>query len=237
MKKRLFLATILLSSTFAVAENQLHYNMLEFNESASVVLPNDTMHVELSVQVEHKNRETAAQMTARHLQVVQEKIKQNKNFISELGSRRVYPKYDDKQKITSWQDTVSVYVKSSQFNQLAQLISDVQAHAMPRGTWFSLSPEKRQQGIERASSEVLKNLRQRADSISKQLGFSGYQFVKIDMNNRFEGSSNASSDMLLPMAAMARQHKSAIASPAPDINDSAGEQTIYQNVNVLVQMK
>lgn len=235
-KTALLLATAMSLSAPALADNQpLHYNIVEFNESATVKVPNDTMHITLVIEETHKNRETASNLVTQKLNTIQARLKSNKRLIAQIGSRYTYPQYGDKGKITGWQDRVSVSIKSTDFEALSKLAADMQEQAMIRGMSFSVSPEKRMKAVEQASEQALQALQHRAQFISRQLGFSSYKVVKVDLTDTFESRAEASMDYAVPQVA---RMSAKAAAPAMEVNsDHAGEQEIRQTVRVSVQMQ
>lgn len=236
MKKinALMCVALLAVSAPALAENPLNYNVLEFSERATVTVPNDTMHVVLVMSEQNKNRQVASNNVTRKLNVIQEKIRQNQKFVMELGGRQTYPQYGEKNKITGWEDTARLNVKSSDFSALSQLVSDVQEQAMVQGVSFSVSPEKRAKAIEQASEQALKAFQQRANFMSQNLGFKGYKIVKLDLNDDFESSPRT---YAAPMAASLRMAKSDMQAEVMNVNaEAAGEAEIIQNMRVSVQM-
>lgn len=229
-------ATLLAIVAPALAENSLNYNLLEFNESATVTVPNDTMHVTLTITEQNKNRQVASNKVTRKLNEIQNKIRQNKQLVMELGGRHAYPQYGDKNKITSWEDTARLNVKSTDFAALSQLVSDVQEQAMLQGVSFSVSPQKRAKAVEQASEQALKVFQQRANFMSKNLGFSSYKIVKLDLTDSFESAPRAYG--AAPMMASMRMAKADRANQVMEMSaDAAGEDEIHQTIRVTVQMQ
>lgn len=227
-------ALALLVSVPALAENNLNYNMLEFNESATITVPNDTMHITLTITEQNKNRQIASNDVTRKLNAIQNKIRENKQLMMTLSGRHVYPQYGDKNKIIGWQDVARLNVKSTDFAALSQLVSDVQEQAMLQGVSFSVSPEKRAKAIEQASQQALQAFQQRANFMSKNLGFSAYKIVKLDLTDSFESPRMA----VMPMAASMRMAKSSMMNESMDMSsEAAGEDEIRQTLRVLVQMQ
>lgn len=232
LKTILILAIALTAPAFA--ENTLNYNLVEFNESATVTVPNDTMHITLVIQENGKIRETISNTVTRKLNALQTKIRGNKQFVAELGNRSVYPQYNDKQQITGWQDRVEMHIKSTDFNALSQLVAETQSFAMLDGISFSVSPDKRAKAVEQASEQALKAFQKRAEFVSRSLGFSGYKLVKVDLNNRFESAREA---YAAPMMMSAKRNMAVSASMMDMSAENAGEQSIQQNLNVTIQMQ
>lgn len=237
MKKWLLSAALAVASLTAHADNHtLHYNILEFQERANVSVPNDTMHMTLVVQEQHANRQTATQNASRKLQALQNKLKKYSQLKVEIGNRSVYPQHNNKNQITHWQDTVSLNVKSTDFEAMSQIIAESEKEAMLRGVSFSVSPEKRAKAVEQASEQALNAIKQRAEFLSKKMGFSGYNLVKVELNDSFEQKPyfyKGASEMYA-----SRQHAAPAAAMMMDVSaEQAGEEEISQNVRVSIQMK
>lgn len=231
------LLTACLASAAWAQENALKYNIVELNESASVTVPNDTMHITLHIQSEHKNRQTANQQVTQKLNALQTLIRKHKNITSELGSRQTYPQYNDKNQIVAWQDSVSVRLKSQHFNDLSVLAAEAESLAMLRGVHFSVSPEKRAQATEAASTQALQSVQKRAQWLSQQLGFSGYQWVKLSLNESFDNAAEYASPMASSVSMM-RQSAPKVASDSMNIApNEVGEQIIRQSISASIQMK
>lgn len=242
MKKHFFHTTLVLASILVLSacqspisqNNTLHYNILEFQEQARVNVPNDTMHIVFAIQEQHANRQQASQAVNRKLANLQNKLKQFKQLKIELGNRNVYPQYGRNNQISHWEDNVELRVQSTDFDAMSQIIADSQSDAMLRGVSFSVSPEKRTQAIEQASDQALNAIRQRAAFLSKKMGFSGYQIVKVELNDSFEQNQPHQRKMAYGNAAMLTQ----AAAPEMMVSaDQAGEENISQNVRVSVQMQ
>lgn len=226
----LILLPFIMTASQAMAED-LHYNIVEFNESASVSVPQDTMNVVLVITETNKDRQLASNAVSRRANALITRIKNNKAFEAVTENRRVYPEYDDKQRISSWKDSTEIRVKSMDFNALNQLIADSQNDAMIGNLYYSVSPKKYAEAVEQASQKALKSFRDRAESISHSLGFNQYKLVKIRLNQSFENNTNYEAT---PMAASLRMNK---LSSSPTIMDNVpGNQEIQQTVEGSIQM-
>lgn len=213
------------------AAETLHYNLVEFHESASVSVKNDTMILILNIQEESPSRQQAADAVTRRLNAVLARARDGKRFKTETAGRNVRPVYDDKSKIRAWQDSARVRIESSDFAALSKLAADSQNEAMIAAMQFSVSPQKRSEAVEQASAQALQAFRRRAESMSRALGFSGYKIVRIGLNQSFDTQTDQVSYAAVPMAAQRKY-----SSEAAVMETEAGEQHIRQTVNATVQM-
>jgi len=148
----------------AMAE-ELHYNVAEFSESASVRVPNDTMSVTLRVVESGASREAVSNKVTKRVNAVLARAKANRAFEVESGSRSVYPEYDEKRVgIKGWTDSADIYVKSTDFAALSKLVADSQQDAMLGDVSFSVSPKKYAAAVDEASEQALRSFRTRAQN-------------------------------------------------------------------------
>lgn len=224
----------MLAAAPAQAE-ELHYNIAEFDESASVRVPNDTMSVVLRVQETAASRQAASNRVTERLNAVLARAKANKDFETESGNRSVYPQYDDKHAaIKAWTDTAEIRVKSRDFGALAKLAADSQKEAMLDGVSFSVSPKKYAAAVEEASEKALQAFRRRAQSVSRSLGFSGYKIVRVQLTQSFENSDEGMGAALYAAAPMEASLKSRA---APVMDTDGGMREIRQSIRGSVQMQ
>lgn len=229
MQKTLPVLLAAMLATPAFAE-EMHYNLLQFQESATVSVANDTMTVILKIEQENPSRQTAADAVTRRLNTVLARIRSNgKTFKTETIGRNAYPVYDDKRRIKGWQDSTRLRIESSDFAALSKLIADSQNEAMPDGLYFGVSPQKHAQAVEQAAEKALQSFRQRAQTVSRSLGFSGYKIVRIALNESFESQAEYAAAPA-PVMEVARK------ASTPIMDTEAGEQTIRQTVSGTVQM-
>ena len=231
-QKWILLAALGLAAS-AMAE-ELHYNVAEFSESASVRVPNDTMSVTLRVVESGASREAVSNKVTKRVNAVLARAKANRAFEVESGSRSVYPEYDEKRKgIKGWTDSADIFVKSTDFAALSKLVADNQQDTMLGGVSFSVSPKKYAAAVNEASEQALRSFRARALNVSKALGFADYKIVRVELNQSFENGDEGA--MAMPFSAsFARSAKAMDAAPM-DLN--AGVRTVWQTVRGSVQMQ
>lgn len=230
--KTLFLASCLALSAPVLAQD-LHYNIVNFSESATVNVANDTMNIVLSISEQGNQRQAVSHTVTRRLNIVQNQIKAHAELNAEMTHRHVYPHYNDKNQIVAWTDSVQIRIQSQDFQVLNQLITKVQNEARVENLSFSISPQRHAQATEEASQKALAAFRLRAKNISQSLGFDGrYKLVQLNLNQSFE-------QFAAPAMAMARSQTYAAKSYTPEMdvsNMAVGESQIRQMVNASIQL-
>lgn len=239
--KTIYRLAAVLPATFlalpaAAADNEtLHYNLVNFRESVSITVANDTLNVSFNISEKAKNRQQAAQAVTRRLNALLARIKANRAFESETTNRQSYPEYDDKGRVNGWRDSAEVHVTSQDFAALMRLIADSEQDAAVTRMYYSVSPKKRAAAIEEASQKVLQTFQQRAQGLSRSLGFSGYKIVRLDLNSSFENIAEERAYAAAPMAMMMGASVRA-KSAANAMDNNPGKQQIHQSINASVQM-
>ena len=235
MFKKLALLAILGLAAPAMAE-ELHYNVVEFSESAGVRVPNDTMSVTLRVVESGASREAVSNKVTKRVNAVLARAKGNQAFEVESGSRSVYPEYDEKRVgIKGWTDSADIYVKSTDFAALSKLVADSQQDAMLGDVSFSVSPKKYAAAVDEASEQALRSFRTRAQKVSRTLGFSNYKIVRVELHQSFENGDEGAMAEAMPAMGMMRRAKAMDAAVPMDLN--AGMRTVRQTIRGSVQMQ
>ena len=235
MFKKLALLAILGLAAPAMAE-ELHYNVVEFSESAGVRVPNDTMSVTLRVVESGASREAVSNKVTKRVNAVLARAKGNQAFEVESGSRSVYPEYDEKRVgIKGWTDSADILVKSTDFAALSKLVADSQQDAMLGDVSFSVSPKKYAAAVDEASEQALRSFRTRAQKVSRTLGFSNYKIVRVELHQSFENGDEGAMAEAMPAMGMMRRAKAMDAAVPMDLN--AGMRTVRQTIRGSVQMQ
>lgn len=209
----------------------LNYNVVSFSESAATTVSKDLMTVNLRIQEDGANRQSAGNKVTERLNALNARIRNDKSLKGSLINRSVYPRYN-KQKVVGYTDTAYVRVESKDFQALSKLIAASQNEASVSNLSFSVSSEKRSEAVNELSRQALKNFGARAKVLSETLGFGGrYKVVNINVQSDFRSYEKAASPMVARMAGMQAD------GAAPEMNiEEPGTEEIVQTVNGSVQM-
>lgn len=99
MKKNLALLPLAAALALPAAAEELHYNLVEFHESASVRVPHDTMHIVLEVSETAPSREAAANKVTARVNAVLARARAKSSLKAESGRRYTEANRDDKNRI------------------------------------------------------------------------------------------------------------------------------------------
>lgn len=241
---RPILAALMLATALpaAVETNTLHYNMVEFAESANLEITRDTMTAHFSINAEGKDRATVNKAFQKKFNDFNKAVQNNK-LQAELLSRSASPRHEynnnGKRIQTGWEEVASFKVESKDFDAINRLTDETLQSATLDHIGFSISKEKREAAVDQVSKAAILRFKDRAQDLAKTLGFSNYKIVKLNLGHIGNRSIDdrlgfARTKMMSAEAAVARSAASdennAIQAPSP------GSEEISITVNGLVQM-
>ena len=240
MLRPILAALVLATALPAAAETDtLHYNMIEFAESANLEITRDTMTAYFSIASEGKDRATVNKAFQKKFNDFN-KVVQNNKLQTEILNRSASPRYEynnGKRIQTGWEEIASFKVESKDFDAINRLIDETLQTATLNRIGFSISKEKREAAVDQVSKAAILRFKDRAQDLAKTLGFSNYKIVKLNLGhigNRSIDNGFARAKMMNAEAAMfkrsASDENNAIQAPSP------GSEEISITVNGLVQM-
>ena len=241
MLRPILAALILATALPAVAETDtLHYNMIEFAESAHLEITRDTMTAYFSIASEGKDRATVNKAFQKKFNDFNKAVQNNK-LQTEILNRSASPRYEynnnGKRIQTGWEEEAVFKVENKDFDAINRLIDETLQTATLNRIGFSISKEKREAAVDQVSKAAILRFKDRAQDLAKTLGFSNYKIVKLNLGhigNRSIDNGFARAKMMNAEAAMfkrsASDENNAIQAPSP------GSEEISITVNGLVQM-
>ncbi|OFT27407.1 hypothetical protein HMPREF3066_00965 [Neisseria sp. HMSC03D10] len=241
MLRPILAALVLATALPAAAETDtLHYNMIEFAESANLEITRDTMTAYFSIASEGKDRATVNKAFQKKFNDFNKAVQNNK-LQTEILNRSASPRYEynnnGKRIQTGWEEEAVFKVENKDFDAINRLIDETLQTATLNRIGFSISKEKREAAVDQVSKAAILRFKDRAQDLAKTLGFSNYKIVKLNLGhigNRSIDNGFARAKMMSAEAAMfkrsASDENNAIQAPSP------GSEEISITVNGSVQM-
>lgn len=233
LSKPVALLTVLFGTALPVSAETLHYNVVEFSESASVELLRDTMTARLHVHEEGRNRETVSGNFVKKLNNVTRKASASP-FKYELLHRSASPRYEyegkgKKRTLAGWEEQAVVQVESKNFEALNKLIAESRSDADLESLTFKVSKQSRQDALDEVSKAALNRFKDRAASLTKAMGFRNYKIVRLN----FGQIGNRQADNGVQMMRSAKV--AAESAPVPE-HTSPGTEEVGITVRGTIQM-
>ena len=186
MLRPILAALVLATALPAAAETDtLHYNIVEFAESANLEITRDTMTAYFSIASEGKDRATVNKAFQKKFNDFNKAVQNNK-LQTEILNRSASPRYEynnGKRIQTGWEEEAVFKVESKDFDAINRLIDETLQTATLNRIGFSISKEKREAAVDQVSKAAILRFKDRAQDLAKMLGFSNYKIVKLNLGH------------------------------------------------------
>ena len=242
MLRPILAALVLATALPAAAETDtLHYNIVEFAESANLEITRDTMTAYFSIASEGKDRATVNKAFQKKFNDFNKAVQNNK-LQTEILNRSASPRYEynnGKRIQTGWEEEAVFKVESKDFDAINRLIDETLQTATLNRIGFSISKEKREAAVDQVSKAAILRFKDRAQDLAKTLGFSNYKIVKLNLGHI--GNRSIDNGLGFARAKMLRADPTVMSEAANHENNtiqapSPGSEEISITVNGSVQM-
>ena len=181
MSKYLLFFAALLFSVNALADNDLHYNLINLSANAKTEVSNDEMSAYLQVL---RSGSDASELAKAVNKSAQEALRIAKTYDAVSVQTQGYqtqPVYDDG-KIQSWQVSQQLRLKSSDFSQMSELLAELQSLGNIQSMQFAISDDQLETTRQHLAKQALEKFRAQANAIQQQFTASGYRLVNLSVN-------------------------------------------------------
>ena len=186
MLRPILAALVLTTALPAAAETDtLHYNIVEFAESANLEITRDTMTAYFSIASEGKDRATVNKAFQKKSNDFNKAVQNNK-LQTEILNRSASPHYEynnGKRIQTGWEEEAVFKVENKDFDAINRLTDETLQSATLNRISFSISKEKREAAVDQVSKAAILRFKDRAQDLAKTLGFSNYKIVKLNLGH------------------------------------------------------
>ena len=220
-------ATILVSLalSFASMAEELNYNLYSLQAAVSKDVENDLMIVSLVTTHQAATASEAANQVNADMEWALEEVEDESEIIARTEQYNTYPQYRS-EKIVSWTVSQSLRLETDDFEQLTDLIGELQERLNVQQMQFAVKPETRASVENQLIEEALEAYRQRADIVAKSMGADSYDIVNTNLNTQ---------GAYTPVYSRAQTSKLEVFSAdAPSVE--AGESNISVTVNGQIQL-
>lgn len=218
------------TSTFAMADDSINYNILNFQAEATRQVSNDEMHAVLFIE---KNNKQPAELASQITQLMNQALVVAKKYPQvkvETGSQTTYPVYDNTtSKLKEWRGRAEINIESTDFKAASQLISELQQNFQTQSINFTVSDKQRNKIENELITEASRNFQQRAQILAQSWNKSSYNLVTFNIN------ANNYYPQPVMMRVAPLKMNSAIAEDSQNV--SAGESKITITANGSIQLK
>lgn len=224
---RIFIAALLTAlayfTTARADDPEPALGRIEFQTQAMREVDNDLMQVVLAVEKENTDPARLADEINRTMGWALQQTRAQAGVHSRSGGYHTFPVYDQ-QRIVRWRAVQELILESEQDAVLNNLIGRLQDRMQVRTMSFNVSERQRAQIEHELNGEALDNFKERAQAIAERLGASGYDIVRLQLQD---------SPVAPPMPMMARMLKTVEAPVASE----AGTSHLTVGVYAVIQLR
>jgi predicted secreted protein len=177
----LILVTLLIATNVNAHDDELNYNQISLEASASADVENDTMIVSLYAQEEGSKAATLSDNVNKKINNALAILKQHKSINVETESYSTTPVYN-KNQIISWRVKQSIRLESKDMPLMSELIGELQQQLKLNQISFDVSREKSEQETQLLIDQALAAYDKRATQISNTLKSGIYKIVNMNVS-------------------------------------------------------
>jgi len=215
------------STTVAADGHDHNYNQISLSATAAVEVDNDLLVAMLVVQENgHKAAELADRVNKKMAQVLA-KAKSYKTVDSHTTRYNSQPQYKGG-KINGWQVSQHIKLTSQDFDQLSQLVSEVNQLARVQSMTFKVSDQRLAQTKKELTKTAIANFRSKAVLIAEQFDRKHYKLVHINVDGNHSTPRPVMERSMMMAADSARSVPPAVA---------AGSNKVTVNISGTIELE
>jgi len=176
----LILAGALLTDALADAPAALA-DVLNLDAQATSEVPYDIAIVTLAIDRESKSSDTLSPDINKILADAMAEAKKA-GVSAESGGYYVSPTYNNRNQRVAWHGRAEIILRSKDFTAIGKLSGDLAEKMQMAGVNFDLSPERRQSEESRLIEEAVSNLKAKARTTLKALGYQDFGIREITLS-------------------------------------------------------
>lgn len=181
MSKQLLFFVSLLFSLNALADNDLHYNLINLSANAKTEISNDEISAYLQIL---RSGSDASKLSAEVNKNGQEALRIAKSYDVvnvQTQGYQTQPIYNDG-KISSWQVSQQLRLESSDFTQMSELLAKLQGLGNIQSMQFAISDDRLETTRHDLAKQAIDKFQAQAAAIQKQFNASSYRLVNLSVN-------------------------------------------------------
>lgn len=196
---------------------------VEFQTQAAREVDNDLTRVVLAVEKENADPARLADEINRAMDWALKAARAEAGVRSRSGAYHTFPVYDQ-QRIVRWRAAQELILEGEQSTALNGLVGRLQERLQVRSMTFGVSEQQRARIEQALTQEALDNFRERAQAIAQRLGASGYDIVRLQLQD----DAGMPPMPVQSMARMLKTEDAAVASEAGTSRLSVGVYAVIQ---------
>lgn len=221
--RKLFFIIPFFVSPASFANDELRYNQVNLQTSASSHVANDTLTALLVIQETGTDTAHLANLVNTKMTKVLEAAAAFKHVDSHTVSYTTRPLYK-KGVIHSWQVSQTIQLNSQHFEQLGDLIAKINPYADVQSMQFTVSDTKLENVQEALTKQAIAKFRSKANMVTKEFGKSSFVIIHVNIGNNYHAPR--------PMMERSLMTADAKSSTPPALSPGTNKITVNINGNI-----
>lgn len=226
--RQLLFGFLLLTAAPAYAEDNYHYNRVDFQVEASREVQNDLLVAHMAIDVEDKQPANVAQKLNVALNDALKRAAKFGNVKTTSGNQNTYPTYGSNSHVNGWHGRGELRLESRDFKAAGELIAELQSTLQLGNVQFMIAHDTHQTIENDLITEAIHVFQARADAIRTAMGAKAYKTVRVSINQ-------GGSPQPYPMATMMRGAAMADTVTTPDFTGGDSRLTVHISGTIEVQ--
>ena len=164
-------------------------NVVQLSASASADIAQDLLQITLTTTKDGSDANVVQTQlkTALDAALTLAKASASPNQLDvRTGGFSLYPRYDNKGRITGWQGSVELVLEGRDFPRISATAGKIQTLTMG-GVAFSLSRQTRLRVEQDVQNEAIASFRAKAQEVAKAFGFKAYSLREVSVSSADQG--------------------------------------------------
>ncbi len=215
----IIIALFFLSSPVIAAETENRYNQVSFSVNSEAEIANDLLVITMKALENGRELKKLADKVNKTMAWALKEASKYENIKTQTLNYQTQPSYS-KGKQTGWQVSQSVSLKSTNTEDLSELMGKLQSQLQIQSATYQVTSDKKKQLEDQLTDQALIQFSQKAASIAQALEHKTYKIVQINL------STNSPSHPR-PMEGMARGMLASDSVTAPSFEPGTQKVSVF----------
>jgi len=179
---QLFVSLLLTTFSLAASATELNFNLYQLAAAAEEQVDNDIMKVTLTASHQAQSSTAVSNKVNQQMNAALKILASSPDINYQTGNYQTHPTYQ-RQKISGWQASQQLILKSSDVKKMTDLIGQLQSQLKLSSMKFEISKKVRKNVQDKLSVTALNQFKARAALIQQTMGADSYRVVNVDVNS------------------------------------------------------
>ena len=159
------------------------YNRITYQVTEQKEVSNDEITVTMAIERDNQDATKLSDEINRAIKAANDTIDKYPGIKSSTSDYSIRPVYSRDKHLDHWHGVSSIMLVSQNINDMAVLVQSLQKTLLIKSTRYNVSHERKDKIQTSMIEAALKKFNAQAELISKNMGFTKYRLVNLNINN------------------------------------------------------